>query len=162
VQKISPRSFDPEKRAGLLSELHRAQDESAWLTPDSIHQIAERLGLTEGQVYSTASFYSMLKLRPAGEYRIQICEGLSCFLVGGAEPVVEYLKRKLNLDAGFRSPDGKYSLEIVQCLAACDMAPAIRINNDLFGNISTGNLDAIISDVTSFPHEIDCSETPVV
>ena len=149
VTRIKTRSLNPQLRAKLLAELHQAQELSAWLTPESVHEVADRLGLTVGQVFSTASFYSMYKFHPQGRFRIQVCEGLSCYLVGGAEPIIKYIKKKLQMNGEDISPDGKYSLEIVQCLAACDLAPAIRVNEDLYGNISQESLDELLSDLSS-------------
>ena len=149
VTRIKTRSLNPQLRAKLLAELHQAQELSAWLTPESLHEVADRLGLTVGQVFSTASFYSMYKFHPQGRFRIQVCEGLSCYLMGGAEPIIEYINKKLQMNGEDISPDGKYSLEIVQCLAACDLAPAIRVNEDLYGNISQESLDELLSDLSS-------------
>jgi NADH:ubiquinone oxidoreductase subunit E len=106
--------------------------------------VADRLGLNAGQVYSTASFYTMFRLEPQGDYRLQVCEGLSCYLVGGAEPVIDYIKRRLSIGADNCSPDGRFSLEIVQCLAACDMAPAIKVNDELYGNINEEKIDLLL------------------
>jgi NADH-quinone oxidoreductase subunit E len=135
---------DPKRRARLLAALYIAQEQYGWLSPEAIQRVAGRLGLSPGQVYSTASFYTMFRLKPQGEYLIQVCEGLSCYLVGGAEPVIDYIKRKLDLGVDNRSPDGKFSLEIVQCLAACDMAPAIKVNDELYGSVTDEKIDALL------------------
>jgi NADH:ubiquinone oxidoreductase subunit E len=135
---------DPKTRARLLAALYIVQEQYGWLSPEAIQRVAGRLGLTPGQVLSTASFYTMFKLEPQGSFRIQVCEGLSCYLVGGAEPVIDYIKRKLQLGADNCSVDGKFSLEIVQCLAACDMAPAIKINDELVGNVTDEKIDALL------------------
>jgi NADH-quinone oxidoreductase subunit E len=135
---------DPKTRARLLAALYIAQEQYGWLSPEAIQRVAGRLGLTQGQVYSTASFYTMFKLQPQGDYRIQVCEGLSCYLVGGAEPVIDYVKRRLDIGEDNHSPDGRFSLEIVQCLAACDIAPAIKVNDELYGDITEAKIDALL------------------
>ena len=135
---------DPKTRARLLAALYIAQEQYGWLSPEAIQRVAGRLGLTPGQVHSTASFYTMFKLEPQGDYRIQVCEGLSCYLVGGAEPVIDYIKRKLDIGADNFSADGRFSLEIVQCLAACDMAPAIKVNDELYGNVTDEKIDTLL------------------
>ena len=135
---------NPKTRARLLAALYIAQEQYGWLSPEAIQRVARRLGLTPGQVYSTASFYTMFKLQPQGDTRIQVCEGLSCYLVGGAEPVIDYIKRKLDIGEDNCSPDGRFSLEIVQCLAACDMAPAIKVNDELYGNVTDEKIDALL------------------
>lgn len=135
---------DPKTRARLLAALYIAQEQYGWLSPEAIQRVADRLGLNAGQVYSTASFYTMFRLEPQGDYRLQVCEGLSCYLVGGAEPVIDYIKRRLSIGADNCSPDGRFSLEIVQCLAACDMAPAIKVNDELYGNINEEKIDLLL------------------
>jgi NADH-quinone oxidoreductase subunit E len=135
---------DPKARARLLAALYIAQEQYGWLSPEAIQRVAGRLGLTPGQVFSTASFYTMFKLEPQGNFRIQVCEGLSCYLVGGAEPVIEYIKGKLDIGADNCSPDGKFTLEIVQCLAACDIAPAIKVNDELYGKVTDEKIDALL------------------
>jgi NADH-quinone oxidoreductase E subunit len=135
---------DPKRRARLLAALYIAQEQYGWLSPEAIQRVASRLDMTPGQVFSTASFYTMFKLEPQGDYRIQVCEGLSCYLVGGAETVIDFIRRKLEIGADNQSPDGRFSLEIVQCLAACDMAPAVKVNDELYGNISDEKISALL------------------
>ena len=138
---------NPKKRAMLLSALYIAQEQYGWLSPEAIQRVADRLSLTPGQVYSTASFYTMFKLEPQGRFAVQVCEGLSCYLVGGAEPVIEQVKQRLNIEPGETTPDGRFSLEIVQCLAACDLAPAIKVNDELYGDLTPEKLDALLSEL---------------
>lgn len=145
------RTDKPRARAMLLAALYIAQEQYGWLSPEAIQRVAERLDLTPGQVYSTASFYTMFRLQPQGRYRVQICEGLSCYLVGGAEPIIDYISQRLGIQPGETSSDDKITLEIVQCLAACDFAPAIKINDELYGNISDSRLDEILSELLSRP-----------
>lgn len=133
----------------LLSELHDAQEQYGWLSPEAVQQVADRLSLTPGQVHSTASFYTMFRLAPQGQFRIQVCEGLSCYLVGGAEPVVDYIKKRLDFGEGDSSADGKFTLEVVQCLAACDQAPAIIVNDELYGNLTAEKIDDLLAELSS-------------
>ncbi|MCJ7700833.1 MAG: NAD(P)H-dependent oxidoreductase subunit E [Anaerolineales bacterium] len=121
-----------------------AQEQYSWLSPEAIRRVAARLGLSPGQVKSTASFYTMFKLAPKGKYCIQVCEGLSCYLVGGAEPILNHISQRLNIQPGETTPDGKFSIEVVQCLASCGTAPAIRINDELYENVTPERIDEII------------------
>ena len=139
---------DPKTRAMLLAAIYDAQEQYGWLSQEAVQGIADRLNLTPGQVYSTASFYTMFRLHPQGEYRIQVCEGLSCYLVGGAEPVIGYLCKRLNIQPGETTPDGMFTIEIVQCLAACDVAPAIIINDELYPHITGERIDEILSELS--------------
>jgi len=139
----------PKTRAMLLTALYIAQEQYGWLSPEAIERVASRLKLTPGQVYSTASFYTMFRLKQNGKFHIQVCEGLSCYLVDGAEPIIDYLRSRLMIKPGEITPDGKFSFEIVQCLAACDCAPAIKINDELYGNITCDKIDEILSELSS-------------
>jgi len=143
--KSSPPAIeDPRKRAMLLAALYLAQEQHGWLSPEAIRRVAIRLGLSMGQVMSTASFYTMFKLEPQGKYHIQVCEGLSCYLVDGAETIIDHVARRLKIKPGQTTPDGKFTLEIVQCLAACDLAPAIKVNDELHGNMTLASIDALV------------------
>lgn len=144
-----PKLRDPKKRAMLLAALYAAQEEYGWLSTEAIRSVADRLQLSPGQVYSTASFYTMFKLQPKGYFHLQVCEGLSCDLVGGSEPLIDHLTARLKIRPGETTPDGRFSLEIVQCLAACDLAPVIRVNDELYENISLSGLDDLLAELAS-------------
>lgn len=132
----------------LLAALYIAQEQYGWLSPEAIQRVAKRLQLSPGQVYSTASFYTMFRMKPEGRYIIQVCEGLSCYLVGGANPLIDYLSQKLGIKPGETTPDGKFTLQIVQCLAACDCAPALKVNDELHGNLSLEKIDELLAELS--------------
>lgn len=142
-----PAVVDPQQRARLLAALYIAQEQYGWLSPEAVQRVADRLGLSTGQVKSTASFYTMFKLAPKGKYCIQVCEGLSCYLVGGAEPILNHISQRLKIQPGETTPDGKFSIEIVQCLAVCGSAPAIRINDELYEQVTPERIDAILAEL---------------
>jgi NADH-quinone oxidoreductase subunit E len=135
---------DPKSRAMLLAALYIAQEQYGWLSPEAIQRVADRLHLSPGQVKATASFYTMFKLEPQGKYHIQVCEGLSCYLVGGAEPIINHVARRLKLKPGETTPDGKFTLEVVQCLASCGTAPALRVNDELYEDMTLEGIDGLL------------------
>lgn len=134
----------PAARSMVLTALYIAQEQYGYLSEEALQRVAERLGLSLKDVYSTASFYALYRRKPAGQYVIQVCEGLSCFLRDGAECLVDYLRRKLGIEVGETTPDGKFTLETVQCLASCGTSPAMRINDELYDNLSEEKVDAIL------------------
>jgi len=134
----------PRTRAKLLAALYLAQEQYGWLSPEAIQRVADRLELSAGQVYTTASFYTMFKLEPQGKYHLQVCEGLSCYLAGGAEPIIEHIAGNLKIKPGETTPDGKFTLEVVQCLAACGTAPALRVNDELYENMTPETIDELL------------------
>jgi NADH-quinone oxidoreductase subunit E len=139
------RDLGPGKRAMLLTALYIAQEQHGWLNSQAIDRVARRFDMTAGQVYATASFYTLFKLAPRGRYRIQVCEGLSCYLVGGAEPVITQVARQLNLRPGETTPDGRFTLEVVECLASCGTAPALRINDELYEQMTPEKIDELLT-----------------
>ena len=135
---------DPAKEAMLLAALYIAQEQHGYLTQEAIERVAARLGLTPGQVFSTASFYTLFRTQPVGRYVIQVCSGVSCYLVDGAEKVADYIGAKLGIRPGETTADGRFTLETVQCLASCGTAPALRVNDQLYENLTPAGIDAIL------------------
>ncbi len=144
--KTKTGNTDPKKRALLLSALYLAQEQFGWLSPEAIRRVADRLDLSTGQVVSAASFYSMFRFEPQGRYHIQVCEGLSCYLLG-TQSLLDYLQARLGLEPGETSLDGKVSFEVVQCLAACDVAPALKVNDELFGSLTIEKIDILLENL---------------
>ncbi len=135
---------DPAKRAMLLTALYVAQEQYGYLTPEALQRVADRLNMDPVQVYETATFYSMYRTTPAGRYVLQVCEGLSCHLAGGAEGLAHYLQQKLRIHPGETTPDGLFTLQTVQCLASCGTSPAMRVNDTLYENLTTDSVDMIL------------------
>jgi len=131
-------------RSMVLTALYIAQEQYGHLSEEALQRVAERLGMSLKDVYSAASFYSLYRMKPAGEYVIQVCEGLSCFLNDGAERLVDYLRKKLSIEVGETTPNGRFTLETVQCLASCGTSPTMRINDELYDNLTEEKVDAIL------------------
>ncbi|MCR4405382.1 MAG: NADH-quinone oxidoreductase subunit NuoE [Anaerolineae bacterium] len=135
---------DPTKQSMLLTALYIAQEQYGYLSEEAMERTAARLGLTLKDVYSTASFYTMFRTQPLGKYVIQVCEGLSCFLVGGAERLVDYISRKLNIQPGQTTPDGLFTLQTVQCLASCGTSPTLKVNDELYEDMTPDKVDRLL------------------
>ena len=135
------------KRSMLLTALYVAQQQYGHLSPEAIQRVAERLEMTPGDVYRAATFYSLFRDRPVGRHLIQVCDGLSCHLSGGAEPLVAYLQKALGIGVGETTPDGLFTLQSVPCLAACDRSPAMRINDTLYTTVTTDDVDLILQEL---------------
>ncbi len=139
--------IDPARQARLLTALYIAQEQKGYLTPEALERVARRLGLPPASVYSTTSFYTLFRTRPVGRYLLQVCRGLSCYLADGAERLVDYLQRKLGIQVGETTADGLFTLETVQCLASCGTAPAMRVNDELYENLTTAKVDLLIDEL---------------
>jgi NADH:ubiquinone oxidoreductase subunit E len=136
---------EPATRARLLTALYIAQEQYGYLSPEALERVAQRLELTPGEVYSTASFYTLYDLEPQAEHRIQVCEGLSCGLTKEGDALLPHIRDKLGLKKGeTRTRDQRFSVETVQCLAACDTAPNVRINDQLHTNVTLEQLDNLL------------------
>lgn len=144
VEPVTAGAIDPAKQAMLLAALYIAQEQKGYLTPETIKRVAKRLGLNAGQIYSIASFYTLFRTEPVGRYVIQVCDGLSCYLCDGANRIADYISAKLGIRPGETSIDGRFTLEMVQCLASCGTAPAMRVNDQLYENLTPAGIDAIL------------------
>jgi NADH-quinone oxidoreductase E subunit len=135
---------DPAMQSMVLTALYIAQEQYGHLSDEAIERVADRLNLPVSQVYSTASFYSLFYVRPTAKYHLQVCEGLSCALCGGAERLIEFLESKLGIQAGEATPDGLFSLEVVQCLASCGTSPTMRVNDELYEDLTFDKADRLL------------------
>ena len=111
-------------------------------------EVGEILGLTSAEVLATASFYTMLKKRPQGEYLISVCRNLSC-THNGAREVIEAIEQQLGIATGDTTPDGKFSLEAAECLATCDGAPSMQVNYEDFYRVTPESASRIVGDLAS-------------
>jgi NADH-quinone oxidoreductase subunit E len=141
---------DPAKRSMLLTALYIAQEQYGYLSQEAIERVASRLGLPTTDVYSMASFYSLYRTKAMGRYVLQVCEGLSCHLVGGADSLVGYLGKKLGIQPGQTTKDGLFTLETVQCLASCGTSPAIRVNDALYENMTVEKVDQLLETLRGY------------
>jgi NADH-quinone oxidoreductase subunit E len=127
----------------LLKLLQAAQDSSAHISPETIAELAESLGLSIGEVYGVASFYSFLSTRPQGRHVIRICKSLPC-LLKYAEVIIESVHSELGIQPGETTPDGRFSFELTNCIGACDRAPAMMINSDVHGDLTPKKIAKIL------------------
>jgi len=140
-------STDSTMRTRLLTALYVAQEQYGYLSKEAIQRVADRLNMSVQEVYSMASFYKLYKMKPTGKYVLQVCEGLSCYLAGGAERLVDYLKRKLGIEVGETTPDGLFTLETIPCLASCGTSPAMRVNDQLYENLTEDKIDVLLDNL---------------
>src|SRR5271157_1318418 len=135
----------PTKRSALVPTLLYAQDEAGYLTDEVISDIATRLGLTELEVRNVISYYSMLTTKPRGKYNVQVCTNIACMLRGGEE-ILDHCKKKLGIGHKGTTPDGRFSLEEVECIGACSWAPAAQVNYDFHENLTTEKMDKVLDE----------------
>jgi len=136
----------PTKRAVLVPMLLYVQDEVGALTDDVIHEMAQRVDLTDLEVRNVISYYSMMRTHPIGKYNLQICTNVSC-LLRGADDLFDHCKKKLGIGHKESTPDGLFHLEEVECIGACSWAPAMQVNYDYHENLTPEKMDKIIEGI---------------
>src|SRR5215467_13747139 len=125
----------PQSRSALLPLLHLVQAEEGYLSDDGIAYCAGQLGLTETEVVAVASYYTMYKRRPVGEYHVGVCTNTLCAIMGG-DQILADLREHLGVGDDEPTLDGKVSVEHVECNAACDYAPVVMVNWEFFDNMT--------------------------
>jgi NADH-quinone oxidoreductase subunit E len=133
----------PKKEAAMLPVLYLAQREFGHLGPEAIDYVAKLMDQAPARVHGVVSFYTMYNMAPIGRHHIQVCRTLPCAL-RGAEEVTEFLKRKLGIDCGQTTPDGRFTLSEVECLASCGTAPMMQVNDDYYENLTAEKIDQIL------------------
>jgi NADH-quinone oxidoreductase subunit E len=136
----------PRKRSALIPLLHLAQEQDGYLTEDAMAHLGELVGITPAEVLGTASFYEMFKLHPVGKYVVNVCTDISCMLVGGFE-LLEHAEEVLDVKAGNTTADGVFTLEDVECQAACTEGPCLQVNYRYFTNLEPADVDQILDDL---------------
>ena len=117
----------PRPKSALIPLLHLAQEQDGYVTEAAMDHIAELVGVTPAEVYGTGTFYEMFKFEPVGRYVVNVCTNISCQLVGAWE-LLEHAEERLGMKAGSTTPDGLFTLEDVECIAACTEAPCLQVN----------------------------------
>jgi NADH-quinone oxidoreductase subunit E len=125
----------PQSRSALLPLLHLVQAEEGFVSADGIEFCAGQLGLTKAEVTAVVSFYTMYKRRPVGEYHVGVCTNSLCAVMGG-DAIFADLQEHLGVGNDETTPDGKVSLEHLECNAACDYAPVVMVNWEFFDNMT--------------------------
>jgi NADH-quinone oxidoreductase subunit E len=136
----------PKPKSATIPLCHLAQQQDGYLSEDAMVHIAELIGVTSAEVLGTASFYEMFKRRPVGRYVVNVCTNISCQLLGGEE-LLEHASEVLGVAPGGTTDDGMFTLEDVECIAACTEAPTCQVNYRYFHRVSHDDLDALVADL---------------
>lgn len=138
----------PQKRSASLMALHTVQEATGYVGGPAIEWLARKLELQPINLYELVTFYPMFRQEPAGRYQIKVCRTLSCAL-GGSRALYRHLCARLGLDParpGLQTtPDGRFSIELVECLASCGTAPVLMCNDDFFEGVTPERADGLLS-----------------
>jgi NADH-quinone oxidoreductase subunit E len=138
----------PVRRSALVPMLLYAQDEIGYLSDAVIAEVAQRIGITELDVRNVATYYSMLRFKPAGKFNVQVCTNISCML-RGAYDVYDRFQEELGIGHKGITADGLFSLEEVECIGACCWAPAIQVNYNFHDELTPDSVSRILADYRS-------------
>jgi NADH-quinone oxidoreductase subunit E len=138
----------PNKQAATLPALHIVQDALRCVPLEAIREIADLLDLSPAEVCDTMSFYGFFRdeKHPLGKRRLWVCRSLACGLRGGDE-LLDLICKKLNVQPGGTSADGKITVEFAECIGACEGAPAVLIDDEARGNVTPDKIDALLEEL---------------
>jgi NADH-quinone oxidoreductase subunit E len=136
----------PRPKSALIPLLHLAQEQHGFVSDEAMRHIAELIGLEPAEVYGTATFYEMFKFAPVGRYCVNICTNIACQLLGAWE-LLDHAEHRLGIRAGSTTDDGVFSLEDVECIAACTEAPALQVNYRYRYKVTADDLDRLIDEL---------------
>ena len=136
----------PRPRSALIPLLHLAQEQDGYLTDDAMRHVGELVGATPAEVRGTAGFYEMFRFEPLGAYLVNVCTNISCLLWGGEE-LLEHACESLGVEVGGTTDDGMFTVEEVECVAACTEAPCLQVNYRYRGQVTTDGFDRLIENL---------------
>jgi NADH-quinone oxidoreductase subunit E len=140
-------SYPPGRtRSAVVPMLLYAQDEVGHISHELIEEVARRCKVTPLQVDEVVGYYSMLHKQPQGKVHVQVCTNISC-LIDGGEELFQHASKTLGIGNKQTTPDGRFSLEEVECIGACSWAPAIQMNYDFHHHVTPEKLDKLIEDL---------------
>jgi len=134
---------DARLEKNLLVLLERTRDVYGYIPEHALTGLADQLGIRAVDVYAIATFYRALPLKPTGKHVIKVCRSVPCYLKHN-RPVIDAVERELGISPGHTGDDGLFSLELVNCIGACDKAPAMMIDDDVFGDLTPEKVTEIL------------------
>jgi NADH-quinone oxidoreductase subunit E len=133
----------PTRQSTILHVLWAIQEQEGWIPEEWMRYAAERCDVPLSHVLGVVSFYTMFHRAPVGRHHVQVCRNITCTMLG-AEDLLACARRKLGIEHGGRTADGRYSLEEVECLAGCSWAPVVQVNRTYHENMTPEKLEALL------------------
>ncbi len=129
--------------SNLIPILHELQKEMGYISPEAMEILADALGITVSDVHGTATFYTLFYTKPQGKYIVRLCDSPPCH-IEGSKSIRDAISKELGISEGETTEDGVFTFEIVQCMGLCGVAPAIMVNDDVYGNLKPEMIPGII------------------
>ena len=131
------------KREALLGVIKEEHAKSGYLSKGAMVEVSEALGVTVGDVYGVATFYSFLSTWPLGRHVIRICKSVPCCMKD-AEMLIEWIGKELGIGPGETTADGRFTLTLTNCIGACDQAPAMLIGDEVYGPLTPERIAEVL------------------
>jgi len=131
-------------RGSLIPILHALQDSMGYLSSEAMEEVADWLSIPASEVYGTATFYTLFATKPLGRHVIRLCDSTPCH-IEGSKTIKGAIEKHLGISAGQTTDDGQFTFEIVSCFGLCGVAPAIMVDEDVYGNLTPEAMPAILS-----------------
>jgi len=138
-------TIQSKERENLLTLLKKAQSKFGYLPAEFMIKLAESLDMPVSNVYGVATFYSFLSTKPQGRNIIRICKSIPCYLKN-YQTIMKTIEREIKIKPGETTPDGKFSLQLTNCIGACDKAPAMMVNDDVHVNLTPEKISQILKE----------------
>jgi NADH:ubiquinone oxidoreductase subunit E len=129
----------------LIQMLHKVQARYGYIPQEAVAAMADRLNITEDEIFGVLTFYKAFSLEPRGQHVVTVCLGTACHVRGGVM-IVEELERKLGIAAGRTTPDKKFTLETVNCLGCCAIGPVVVVDGKYYSHVSLNKVDSILEE----------------
>jgi len=133
----------PRSRSAVLDTLRAIQQQFGYCKPEALNEAAEILGIDANALQMLVTFYDLFYEHPVGEHILMPCKNITCFL-RGSDQLIAHLRERLGIGPGETTPDGKFTLQPMECLAACDLAPMMIADEDYYGNLTNEKVDELL------------------
>ncbi len=131
------------ERTELLGIIKAEQEKEGFVSEGAMAEISQSVGCSLGDVYGVTTFYSFLSTKPLGRHVIRICKSVPCFLKNG-EMIAASIEKELGIAPGETTADGRFTFELTNCIGACDQAPAMLVDDEVYGELTPGKIKEIL------------------
>lgn len=135
-----------DSRKDMIAALQEIQEKFGYISEENAEELSRKIKVPLVEISGVATFYNMFRLKPIGKYHLSMCRGTACH-VQGSETLLTFLEKMLKIKAGELTPDGLFSIEAVNCIGACAKAPAMMINDKVYGQLDEKKIKHIIDDI---------------
>jgi NADH-quinone oxidoreductase subunit E len=147
IQTVLER-YPTAHRDALIPILQEVQERLGFLSREAVAEVGKHLKLPVSKIYGVATFYNQFTFQPRGRFHVQVCRGTACHVKGSAK-VLDMMQKELHIKAGQTTPDGLFSLEVVSCIGACGLSPAINIDGEVHAGMSPDKVRPIVNSYRS-------------